>query len=107
VRSAIQSRGDPEKEVHVLTADDLARAARVALDRVESVKDAAAADPDSRVDHFDLTLAGVEEGLKLAMRVLRQQSGLTPTSDPDRKAHDDSQELPCPVLGGSHSPNGR
>ena len=90
----------------MLTVDDLARAARIALDRVESVTDCAATDPDCRVYHLDVAQAGVEEGLKLAMLVLHQQAGPIWRSDPDRMA-DESRELPCPRSGVSHSSNER
>src|SRR5205823_5893442 len=101
-RPAIQSHGDPEKEVHVLTADDVARATRVALDRVESVRDSAETDSNCRVDHLGIAQAGVEEGLKLAMRVLRQQSGPIRTSYPDHTASAELRELTYPAPGVSH-----
>ena len=90
----------------MLTIDDLARAARVALDRVESTNDSAETDSSCRVYHLDVAQAGVEEGLKLATRVLRQQSGPTRTSDPDRTA-DESRELHCPPPEVTFSSNGR
>jgi hypothetical protein len=107
VRSATESHGDSEKEVHVLTANDLARAARIALDRVESVMDSPETVPDCRVDHIEIARVGIEEGLKLAIRVLRQQSEPSRTLDLDRTAHDQSPELPYPTPGISRSLNGR
>ena len=89
----------------MLTVDDLARTARSVLDRVESVKVTVAGDPVCAVDHLDIAQAGIEEGLKLALRVLREQFGPMRTSGTARTVDDETRELPCPTPDISHSPN--
>ena len=91
----------------MLTVDDLARAARSVLDRVDSVEVTVAGDPVCAVDHLDIAQAGIEEGLELALRVLREQFGPTRTSGTDRTVDDELRELPCPTPGVSHQSSGR
>ena len=91
----------------MLTVDDLARGARTALDRVDSVEVTVAGDPVCAVDHLGIAQAGVEEGLALALRVLREQFGPMRTSGTDRTVDDETRELPCPTPDVSHSPSGR
>jgi hypothetical protein len=107
VRSAIESHGDPRKEVYVLTVDDLAQAARSVLDRVDSVEVTAASNPVCAVDHLDIAQAGIEEGLELALRVLHQQFGSLQASDSARTVDDELREMPCPTPDVRHSLNGR
>ena len=91
----------------MLTVDDLARAARSVLDRVDSVEVTVAGDPVCAVHHLDIAQAGIEEGLKRALRVLREQFGPSRTSGTARTIDDELRELPCPMPDISHSPNGR
>ena len=91
----------------MLTVDSLAQAARIALDRVDSVEVSVAGDPVCAVDHFDIAQAGVEEGLELALRALREQFGPMRTSGTARTVDDETRELPCPTPDLSHAPNGR
>ena len=91
----------------MLTVGDLARAARSVLDRVDSEEVTVAGDPVCAVDHLDLAQAGVEEGLELALRVLREQFGPMRTSGTARTVEDDLRELPRPTPDASHSANGR
>lgn len=91
----------------MLTVDDLARAARTALDRVDSVEVTVAGDPVCAVDHLDIAHAGIEEGLALALRVLRELFGPMRTSGTARTVNDETRELPCPTPDISRSPNGR
>ena len=91
----------------MLTVDDLARAARSVLDRVDSEEVTVAGDPVCAVDHLDIARAGIEQGLELALRVLRQQFESLQASDSARTVDDERRELPCPTPDVSHSPNGR
>ena len=91
----------------MLTVDNLAWAGRSVLDRVDPVEVTVAGYPVCAVDHLDIARAGIEEGLELALRVLRQQFGSIWTSDSARTADDETRELPRPTPDASHSPNGR
>ena len=91
----------------MLTVDDLARTARTVVDRMDSVTATAASVPGCQVDHLDIARVGIEEGLKLAIRLLRDQRGLTRTCDLDGTANAQPGELPGLAPGISHSPNGR
>lgn len=63
----------------MLTTDDLARAAETVIGRVSPEADAP--DVPCRSNHLAIARAGVEEGLKLALRLLRDLSRALPTSD--------------------------
>ena len=91
----------------MLTVDDLARAARSVLDRVDSGEVTVASDPVCAFDHLDIAKAGIEEGLALALCVLREQFGPSRTSGTARTVDDESQELPRPTPAISRSQKGR
>lgn len=91
----------------MLTVDDLARAARSVLDRVDSVEVTVAGDPVCAVHHLDIAQAGIKEGLELALRLLREQFGPMRTSGTAHTVDDETRELPRPTPDISHSPNGR
>jgi hypothetical protein len=63
-------------------SDDLNRVAGVALDRVQPRPDSVWRAMPCHVDHGDVARAGVEEGLKLALRLLQEQSGVTTSPEP-------------------------
>ena len=56
----------------MLTTDDLARAAEMVVGRLSSEAD----EPDVPClrNHLDIARAGIEEGLKLALRLLRRET---------------------------------
>ena len=62
----------------MLTTDDLARAAEMVVGRVSPEAD----EPDAPCpsSHLDIARAGVEEGLKLALRLLRHEHGVAAAS---------------------------
>lgn len=91
----------------MLTVDDLNRTARTVVARMDSVATTTASAPDCQADHLDIARVGIEEGLKLALRLLRDQSGPTRLRDLDRTANDQQGELPRLAPRISHSPNGR
>lgn len=91
----------------MLTADDLARAARSVLDRVDSVEVTISGDPVCAVGHLDIAQAGIEEGLELALRMLRQQFESLQASDSARTVDDELRELPSPTPDVSHQSSGR
>ncbi|MCC6176198.1 MAG: hypothetical protein IT305_12905 [Chloroflexi bacterium] len=91
----------------MVTVDDLTRTARAVVDRVGSVAATAASAPGCQVDHLDIARVGIEEGLKLAIRLLRDQSGPTRVRDLDGTADDQPGELPRLAPRISRSPNGR
>ena len=64
----------------MLTTDDLARAAEMVVGRVSPEAD----EPDAPClsNHLDIARAGVEEGLKLALRLLRSGDRSTPEPHP-------------------------
>ena len=63
----------------MLTTDDLARAAEMVVGRISPEAD----EPDAPClrNHLDIARAGVEEGLKLALRLLRNGDRSAPYSD--------------------------
>lgn len=61
----------------MLGPDDLARVADVALGRVQPDADVIHLESRCQVDHEDIARAGVEEGLKLALRMLHERFGST------------------------------
>ena len=63
----------------MLTVDDLTRAAETVVARVNPDSDRC--DSPCRSNHLDIARAGVEEGLQLALRLLRHQHGGAPASD--------------------------
>jgi hypothetical protein len=73
----------------MLTTDDLTRAAEMVVGRVSPEAD----EPDAPCpsNHLDIARAGVEEGLKLALRLLRGTDRSTPETDSgcDRDQRDD------------------
>ena len=61
----------------MLESDDLTRVADVALGRVQPDADVIHTETRCHVDHGDIARAGVEEGLKLALRMLHDRFGST------------------------------
>ena len=80
----------------MLAMDDLNRVAEVALDRVEPQADSVRRAMHCHVDHGDIARAGVEEGLKLALRLLRDQSGIPAVSQTDHPAGSHAPDSSCP-----------
>ncbi len=80
----------------MLAMDDLNRVAEVALDRVEPQADSVRRAIHCHVDHGDIARAGVEEGLKLALRLLRDRSGVPAVSQTDRQPGSQAPESDCP-----------
>ena len=80
----------------MLAMDDLNRVAEVALDRVEPQADSVRRAMHCHVDHGDIARAGVEEGLKLALRLLRDRTGAPALSQSDHSAGSQAPESDCP-----------
>lgn len=91
----------------MLTADELTHVAGMVLSRVGPKEVTAGHETGRHVDHLEIARVGIEEGLKLALRMLREQPGVMRTSDLDGSATDQSEEPDCLTLGIGHSPNGR
>lgn len=67
----------------MLTDDELTRLAETALDRVNGLGAADGDAPGCQVDHLAITRVGIEEGLKLAARLLHEQSVRPTAPAPD------------------------
>jgi hypothetical protein len=70
----------------LLTDDELARVAETVVTRVDPEGAADPHEPECRVDHVAIARVGIEEGLKLAARLLRERSGRRTTSASDLAA---------------------
>jgi hypothetical protein len=91
----------------MLTLDDLTQMAGIVLSRVEPEEATAGHEAGCHVDHHEIARIGIEEGLNLALRMLREQSGVTTPSDLDGSAADQPEVPGCLKLGIGDSPNGR
>ena len=91
----------------MLTVDELTVLAGIALGRVEAEEVTAGRDTGCHVDHLTIARVGIEEGLKLALRLLREQPGAMRTSEMDGSDADQSEEPDCLSLRIGHSPSGR
>ncbi len=86
----------------MLESEDLTRVADVALGRVQPDADAIHLESRCHVAHGAIARAGVEEGLKLALRMLHDYLGSTrPLSVDDRT---DSRAVPGCVPAASVEP---
>ena len=88
----------------MLTTDDLARAAEVVVGRVSPETD----EPSARCqsNHLVIARAGVEAGLKLALRLLRDGDRSAPESDPGYD-HDHRSDLVRMTIAAGESPGRR
>jgi hypothetical protein len=88
----------------MLTTDDLARAAELAVGRVSPEAD----EPDARClsNHLAIARTGVEEGLKLALRLLRDGDRSTPEPHPGPN-HDQRGDLVRIAIAVGESPGRR
>ena len=91
----------------MLTVDELTHVAEIALSRVDPEEPTVGHESGCHVDHLEIDRVGIEEGLKLALRMLREQPGVMRTSELDDSATDQSEEPDCLKLGIGNSPNGR
>ena len=80
----------------MLPSDDLNRVAEAALDRVQPQANDVLRATHCHVDHGDIARAGVEEGLKLALRLLQDQSGIPAVSQTDHPAASYAPDSSCP-----------
>ena len=80
--------------------DDLTRVADIALGPVQPDADRVHLGSRCHVDHGDIARAGVEEGLKLALRVLHDRFGSTGCSPADvaTARRDPEAKVPTPVV---------
>ena len=88
----------------MLTTDDLARAAEMVVGRISPEAD----EPDAPClsNHLAIARAGVEEGLKLALRLLRDGDRSTPESDSGCH-HDQRGDLVSIEIAAGESPGRR
>lgn len=88
----------------MLTTDDLARAAEMDVGRISPEAD----EPDAPClsNHLDIARAGVEEGLKLALRLLRDAGRSTPESA-SGDAHHQRCDLVSTAVAAGESPGRR
>ena len=85
----------------MLETDDLILAAAAALGRVEpSPTNVRLASP-CRVNHADIARSGVEEGLKLALRALRDRSGSLSRVPTDHPTDGHASEASAPATAVS------
>jgi len=75
---------NPKGRIAVLADDELTRVAEIAAARVDREGTADRHGPECHVDHVTIARTGIEEGLKLAARLLREQSERPITSTSDR-----------------------
>ena len=80
----------------MLASDDLNRVAEAALDRVQTQADRVHLAIHCHIDHGDIARAGVEEGLKLALRLLQDRSGVPAGSQSDHPAGSHAPDSSCP-----------
>jgi hypothetical protein len=80
----------------VLPSDDLNRVAEAALNRVQPQANGLLRATHCHVDHGDIARAGVEEGLKLALRLLQGLSGVAAVARADRPAGSHMADSSCP-----------
>ena len=88
----------------MLTTDDLTRAAEMVVGRVSPGAD----EPDAGClsNHRAIARAGVEEGLKLALRLLRGGDRSAPEPHPGSN-HDQCGDLVRMTIAAGESPGGR
>lgn len=91
----------------MITIGDLARAATTALTRVSSGTTTGESETTCPLDHGVIARAGVEEGLELALRLLREDHRLMPASTPIGEGNGRSGDLMCPPIVASNSPDRR
>ena len=91
----------------MLNVDELTQVAGVALSRVETEDTTAGHEPGCHVDHLAIARVGIEEGLKLALRLIREQPGATRTSEMGGSEVAQSEGPDCLSIGIGRSPNRR
>ena len=91
----------------MLTGEELTQVAGIALSRVGLEEPTVGHETGCHVDHLEIARAGIEEGLKLALRLLRKQPGVLTTSGMDGSDADQPEKLGRLKLGIGDSPNGR
>ena len=75
----------------MLTDDELTHLAAIALERVGVQKPVNRHPDGCHGDHLDIARVGIEEGLKLAVRLLREQFEMPAASQLDRSAVERAQ----------------